>query len=277
LHYESAWNGEGKDVILPAFRLRTKEECGGFFMSRRAGVLTAVAGLFLAAGAAHAGTVGLNDWCYNFNGDFNALTGGVSCNGGTPGTAPSGWDGSLEPADNTLGSATFTLTGGQFVSFYGWYDINFESFGSFHNSAQAVGTLPGGWSYMLGDPLACNGCTFGDVFDAFAANTLNNSNSVSTPADAPAICCAVAMALSVSNLSGPFDFTFGTSTPLSPVGGFYLQQTNADTGDSLYLSITQDGGGGGGGPTVPEPSTFVAVGGAAALLAIRKWRANSAA
>jgi len=244
-------------------------------MSRKIALLAVLAGIFLAAGAAQAGTVGLNDWCFNFNGDFNPLTGGNACNGGTPGTPPSGWDATLEPSDNTLGSATFTLGGGQFVAFYGWYDINFESFGSFHNSAQAVGSLPAGWSYMLGDPLACNSCTFGDVFDAFAANTLNNSNSVSTPADAPSICCAVAMALSVSNLSGPFDFTFATTAPVSPVGGFYLRQTNADTGDSLYLSITQTGGG--GGPAVPEPSTFVMIGGAAALVAIRKWRSNSAA
>jgi hypothetical protein len=244
-------------------------------MSRRAGLLIVLAGLFLAAGAANAGTVGLNDWCFNFNGDFNALTGGVACNGGTPGTPPAGWDGTLESSgDNTLGSATFTLGAGQYVAFYGWYDINWESFGSFHNSAQAVGSLPGGWSYTLGDPQACNGCVFGDVFDAFAANTLNNTNSVSTPANAPSICCAVAMALSVSNLSGPFDFTFSATAPVSPVGGFYLQETNADTGDSLYLSITQGGGGGGG---VPEPSTFVMIGGAAALMAIRKWRARPAA
>jgi hypothetical protein len=225
--------------------------------------------LFLAAGAAQAGTVGLNDWCFNFNGDVNSAPGGVSCNAGTPGTPPSGFDATLEPGDNALGAATFTLSGGQFVAFYGWYDINFETYFSFHNSAQAVGSLPSGWSYMLGNGAA------GDVFNAFAANTLDNSNSVSTPAGAPDICCAVAMALSVSNLSGPFDFTFATTAPVSPVGGFYLQETNADSGDSLYLSITQTGGG--GGPTVPEPSTFVMIGGAAALLAIRKWRKNSAA
>lgn len=207
---------------------------------------------------AQAASVGLADWCVNLNGDTN-----TACNGGTPGTggvSPAGgsislasFDKTLEPGTNGLGSVTVTLSPGnnQFASFYGDYDIDFATWGAFNDSAKTVGALPANFTYELSDPNATN------IFSDFSTNahgTLANTNTVGTPGLA---CCDVAFALSVGSLNvgatgGTVTFTVGNTAPAS---GFYIQQTNEDTKDSIYLQANVNLGI--VVTTSPEPSSFM--------------------
>jgi hypothetical protein len=78
------------------------------------------------------------------------------------------------------------------------------------------------------------------------------------------VCCDVAWALGINGLdvlpggSGTVTFTIGDTAPCDPSSAscFYIQQTNTDTSNSIYLSadvtIVPPSVGG-----VPEPSTFV--------------------
>jgi hypothetical protein len=230
-------------------------------------------GLLLSANTAFAsnGGASLYDWCFNVNSDISA------CNdGGT--TSVSGFDNTLETVGtNSLGTASFLLGPGsnQFVSFYADYDIDFAQFGSFDDFASVHGSLPTGWSYMLADP---NDQT---LFGIFAANTLDNSNSVSTPSEPKFNCCDVASALSISGINvaagGEATVTFSVSS-FSPEVGFYLQQTNANTQNSIYISASvnvQNPE----GPVVPEPSTFMLGAGAVGIMLLtgkRLQRSRSA-
>lgn len=234
--------------------------------------------LIVGASAARAGTVGLYDWCFNNNGDTSTY-----CNGGS--SVPAGFDATLEPpgtdtGDNSLGSAAFPLTAGQFVSFYASYDVDFETYGSFQDEVTVVGSLPGGWSFFIDDPNVCSDegpglCGYSDLFDAFAANTLNNTNLVG-PGQAAVLpdtpCCDVGWDLSVP-VSTAETVTFTVSETV-PTTAFYIQETQINPvggpNDSIYLSASV-GPTGGGGPAVPEPSTLaLALGGGAMILAMRR-------
>jgi hypothetical protein len=222
-------------------------------------------GFILGGQAAQAGQVSLADWCVNVNGsvDASSVTDNPSnaCNGGT--NAPlasvntSLFDMSLEPASNNLGSVTVSLNPGlnQFVALYADYDIDFATFGSADDSAAPHGALPATWSYELDDPNVSN--LFGD----FAAASLQDTNNVGTPSGPPNECCDAAWALGIGNLnvlaggSGTVVFKIATTAPVS---GFYLQQTDSDTADSIFLSATVNIQNPVSG--TPEPATFVPAG-----------------
>jgi hypothetical protein len=206
--------------------------------------------------------VSLADWCVNVNGDSaTACNGGGS--GGASGTSSislASFDKTLEPGSNTLGTVTVSLGAGagQYVSFYADYDVDFATKGSFADTGAVVGSLPAGASYELDDPNSSN------IFSDFAANTLGNTNNVGTSALPPNECCDVAFALSFGNINvtstGTVTFAITTTAPTS---GFYIEQTNQYTGDSIFLQETTTLGpctvncnGGGGNTGTPEPSTF---------------------
>ena len=176
-----------------------------------------------AQAAFSASTTGLADWCFNLNGNIN------TCNGGT--MSPTGtFDTTLEPAANNLGSVSFAVAAGQYASAYMDYDLDFVKYGSFQDSGATHGALPGTDSYELADPNTSN------IFTDFAGNTLNNTNTVGTPSGPPTVCCDVSWALSYqASVAGTVTFTVSTTAPAS---GFYLQQTNFDVGDSIYLSAS---------------------------------------
>jgi uncharacterized protein (TIGR03382 family) len=227
-----------------------------------------------------ANTTGLFDWCVNLNGDINtacngAGSGGVSTNvdGGTINLVS--FDSNLEPATNGLGSVTISLgTGnGQSALFYADYDLDFATLGAFDDSGSTHGALPAGVSYEIDDPNASN------IFSDFAGNTLADTNNVGTASSDPAnLCCDVSFALGLGGLnvlpggSGTVTFTIGA---VAPASGFYIQQTNATVGDSIYLSAVANIQNPTGGST-PEPSTFaLAIGSLGlALLVARRRRAN---
>lgn len=223
-------------------------------------------GLILGGQAVYAGDVGLADWCLNVNGDIN-----VACNGGTGGTGGLGQGGTatdtvttvslanldltLEPGANTLGYATINFTGASnaYVALYADYDVSYATWGSFDDSASVHGTLPSGVSYQLGDP---NVDPMFSNFSGFnSGSALPNTNTVATPAgpDPGPNCCDVSTSLGLSGLNGTGTVTFTVSNS-APVGDgvFYLQQTNQDTGNSIYISVASSVEGSG----APEPSTF---------------------
>lgn len=238
--------------------------------------LIALIVLMVGAQPAKAGSVSLADWCVNFNGDTS-----TACNGGGGGGGGidlSFFDMTLEPGLNTLGTVTVTLGPGlgQFVAFYADYDVDFATYGSFDDYASTGGAQPLGWSYSVNDPGATDGTLpWGLVlFDQFYNNVLDNTNHQPAFSGPPTECCDVAFALSMGSIdvlaggSATATFVIGTTAPTS---GFYIQQTNADTNDSIYLQ----GGVVVNNPVsgVPEPSTLALglVGGC--LLAWRRLRA----
>ena len=158
----------------------------------------------------------------------------------------------------------------QYAGFYADYDLDYLSFGSFQDSGTTAGSLPAGVSYELDDPNA------GNIFTDFADGSLTNVDNVGTASNSPDVCCDVAFALAVSGLNVPSDgtgtVTFTVSTT-APASGFYIQQTNFDAGDSIYLSENVSISGTGGGASTPEPSTFVlALGGIGLGVAFKRWR-----
>jgi MYXO-CTERM domain-containing protein len=230
-----------------------------------------------------AGTTGLFDWCVNLNGDINTACngaggGGVSTNadGGTINLVS--FDSNLEPALNGLGSVSISLGvgNGQSALFYADYDLDFATLGAFDDTGTTVGALPAGVSYELDDPNVSN------IFNDFAGDTLANTNNVGSPAGPtclPIAACDVSFALGLDGLNvapggtGTVTFTIGT---VAPASGFYIQQTNATVGDSIYLSAVANIQNPTGGAT-PEPSTFaLAIGSLGLVLFLaRRRRANA--
>jgi hypothetical protein len=238
-----------------------------------------VLGLCIPASA----DVGLNDWCVNVNGDTN-----TACNGGTGGTGglgmggPSGlatinlggFDTTLEPSgSNKLGSIVVTLGAGnnQNAAVYMNYDLDYATTGDFQDYGSVNGSPGPEASYELNDPNVCSGagCSsdpslYGsDIFYDFSQNALSNANSVGTFVNSPpTVCCDVAWALGLSGINvaagGSDIITFTVST--SPPSGFYLQETNGQDADSIYLSVSEDliaPTGGGGPTTTPEPTGWL--------------------
>ena len=197
-----------------------------------------------------AATVSLADWCVNVNGNVAAACNGAGSGGS--GVSLAGFDSTLEPGSNSLGSVTVTLGAGnnQFVAFYADYDVDFAKYGSFADYATLNGVLPAGGSYEIDDPNTSN------IFSDFTNNALNNLNNVGTPSIPPGICCDVSFAIGVSGLNVPGGgetITFNV-TNTAPATGFYIQQTNEFTNDSIYLqefvfNVPQT--------TSPEPPTYV--------------------
>ena len=208
----------------------------------------------------------LNDWCVNVNGDTASLCNGAGSS--LSGVDASGFDKTLSPSANTLGSISVTLTAAGYASVYMDYDLDFATFGSFQDSGATHGALPAGVSYELDDPNTSN------IFSDFATSSLLNTNNVGTASGPLTPCCDVSWALGVQTTeAGTLKFTVSTVQP----AGFYLQQTNFDVGDSIYLSesFTPNGGGTTGGTTggtVPEPSSWGLLGTSVVVLALNGLR-----
>jgi hypothetical protein len=224
----------------------------------------------------------LVNWCVNHNGSVGPGNQQPvnSCNGGVLPADPSvniaAFDTTLRPAPNTLGSITVTFgTGSQYIAVYMNYDVDFGVFGSFDDNGFVIGVPTAGVSYELDDPNTSS------IFNNFAAGALTNVNntvSCGGPSSVALLAvsgCDVSWALAQSLLVDPSLFSGGSITftvsGTPPASGFYLQQRNADSGSSIYLSesfrLTPLA------PTaVPEPQTLMLLLTGLPALALRRRR-----
>lgn len=236
--------------------------------------------------------VSLADWCVNLNGNINVCNGGTNP-GGMPGVNVSAFDATLEPGVNSVattpGSITISLgTGLQYAAVYMDYDVDYATTtggcpslgcGSFTDVGSTVGSPSATQSYELADPNLSN------IFSDFSGNSLTSSNSVSAAAcavNAPQFCdvsWALAESLNVNSALYSGAVVTFTVSSTAPTSGFYLQQTNGITGNSIYMSdvvsltpVT------GPPPPVPEPASVLLL--ATVVLAVltlyRRSSANAA-
>jgi hypothetical protein len=203
--------------------------------------------LLLVPAFASAGVWELGDWSAYIDGStFNPP--------GLPTTVnSSGFD-----FTTGLGSLVFNFsTAGTHnvgVYLYPFYNGGFgDTSGAF---GSVNGSVPLDITYQLGWPGVPDGGGF-TVFDYFAANSLNGSNTVGTYVAPPTACCSVVLAeiFSFTNKTG--NVTFTTSTT-APTGGFYLQVTDHDSTNSYYL--TQTSALTPISSSVPEPGTLLLLG-----------------
>jgi len=196
------------------------------------------------------------DWSVNIDGTtFNppALPGSVNAAGFDFGT----------------GLGTMTLTFGPGTHFAGIYlYIYFDSgYGDLSNGyGGTAGSAPPGVTYQLADP------NLGVLWTNFSSNTLDGSNSVATYSAPPASCCEVGWGLIdtfdvASGLSGTLSFTVSQA---QPVTGFYLFNTDNDTGESDYLTVSFFSG-----TTIPEPGTWLLVVSGAGLVLLGRRRKSA--
>jgi hypothetical protein len=220
-------------------------------------------------------TTSLNDWCFSVNGDIS------SCNGsGLSNSAVnlSVFDTTLNP--NSLGTAVITLGPGsdQYVSFYADYDIDYSDYLSYNDNAATTNSLSSGQTFSIGDPNTYNGVTAPSgytLFDAFANNTLDNSNTAGTPNSGTPQCCDIAFAIGFSGIDvsggGSAVVTFNVSLT-APASGFYITQSSNDLAQpSIYVYGEVDQT-----TATPEPSTFLLMAGALAIVGILARRRRTA-
>lgn len=190
-------------------------------------------------------------------GDWSAIIDGTTYN---PPGLPASVNSSGFDFTTGLGSLIFHFdTAGPHyagVYLYPYYDSGL-GFGDVSDAYVTVSgvALPPGLSYQAGWPGVPDGSGF-TVFDYFAANSLNGSNTVGAYVAPPSACCSVAMAEIYSfTLDATHNGTVTFTVTDPPPSGFYLQETDHDSTNSIYL--TQSFAQTPKGPTVPEPGTLV--------------------
>jgi len=195
--------------------------------------------------AAIAGTLPLYEWTLNIDGTVSDYF--------SPGVLPSGITASVGISTQTtgLGNVAVNISGAGAHSVIAFFDHEIdELLNTYFNEYGATsGSVPGGLSWEIDEP----GYTFGDIFGHVTAGLLDNSNGV--PAASPD---DVSMALGWNFVLGggetaQITFLLGAMAPTS--GGFYLRQTDPDSGKSIFfnsgLEIRSING------TTPEPSSCV--------------------
>lgn len=139
-----------------------------------------------------------------------------------------------------------------------------EAVNTFFNELGSVSGAPSaGQSWEIDEPGFSS--SPGDIYDNFLVDSLDNSVGKSKEDD-------VSMALGWSFVLAPGDTaTLGfLISDTAPNGGFYLKQTDPDSGEALYFSSYLDVS---GGPViVPEGQSIVAGGILALLAAGGVWR-----
>jgi hypothetical protein len=182
----------------------------------------------------------------------------------TGGTQPAGFG-----ADPFTGLGTILLqvtgAGSHAVSAFWDLDLYDELAGSglFDDEGSAVGAAPAGLSWEVDEP----GYAFGDIYDHFTAQTLDNT-AYAGPED-------ISTALSwdfVLNAGETAYLAFVASTVI-PSSGFYLLHTDPITQQQVafYSSLDIEGG----QAPIPEPGTLLLFG-TGALAGIRRLRRRAA-
>lgn len=199
--------------------------------------LTLCAATVVALSLPASADVGLADWCVDLNGDVNTVCNGGTSPGGTAAVNMSAFDETLEPGSNSLGSITVNLgTGTQAVGVYMDYDVDNTTLGPAQDSGATVGSPSATQSWDIDTPP-------NPYFELTSPNTpLSDTNTAGTFSTSPTPCCDVSWDLQEILNVDPALYSgatvkFTVST-VAPASGFYLSQTNGDTGDTVYLSDT---------------------------------------
>ncbi len=166
-----------------------------------------------------------------------------------------------------LGWSEITVTGAGDHSFAAFFDYEIdESVNTFFNEyGVAHGVAAAGQSWEIDEP----GYVFGDIYNNFVAGTLDGTNGV--PSTAPDD-VSMALGWNFSLAAGETATITLLLADVAPLLGFYLEQVDPDSGESVFFSsrLTIAGG----GTPVPEPSTMCLVAlGLASLLGMRTRRA----
>ena len=113
-------------------------------------------------------------------------------------------------------------------------------------SRTASGTAAAGQSWEIDEP----GYSFGDIFSNLLGSTLDNGNGVPAGSEDDV---SMAMGWDFSLLDGETAVIQFLISNSAPVSGFYLTQTDPDSGASIYFSSSLNVG----GTVIPEPSQFL--------------------
>lgn len=231
-----------------------------------------VAVTLLIAPMAFAGTYTLSDWCFY----VNSLDINQSCNSGSglanvPVAAPGVTDLLHLQADNT-GTLTVTLAPGTY-NVFAIFNYNIDGSG-LNEYARTFGQLSVGQVYSVNNEGSTS--TAGSLFNQGAGGSFDNTNHLATCTGSA--CPDAAAGLGYTNVNvpagstGTIIFTAGGTPPPS---GFYVQQTNNSTGNSINLSsnIQIDGGLSAQVQAAPEPGAMgLMAGGLGAILFVLRRR-----
>ena len=204
--------------------------------------------LFLFSSTASA-TIGLYDWGFNIDGTTHCNFGLCDFDGVVaPGGLPASIDASLFDFGTGLGTVSVMLggAGARNVAFFVDHEIDEFDNTYFNENGIATGAPAAGQTWEIDEP----GYVFGDIFDNFLVNALDNTSGVS-PGSEDDVSMALGWDFSlVAGDTAKVSFTLSDTTV---PGGFYLTQTDPDSALSLYfssaLSINST--------VIPEPSYMI--------------------
>jgi hypothetical protein len=240
-----------------------------------------IALVLLIAPTAFAGTYSLNDWCFY----VNSLDVNRSCNNGSgvdnfsPPITPGTFDYVHLGDNNTLGTTTVTLGAGNY-NVFAIFNYDLTAGGGLDEYATVLGSLAIGQVYSV-DAQGASGSTPGNLYTQFAGGTLDNVNYV--PACSGSDCPDVSVALGYTNLEVPDGSTATVTFIVSdtpPSSGFYIQQGQNGSGDTINFSSTVDFGSSGdsfsASVSTPEPGTVIMMAGGFGLMLLGLRRRKKA-
>lgn len=217
----------------------------GGTMKKASIILMAILMVGLVSAPGTAATVELYEVATNVNGNvLDSLL-------GEDVSSTTGFDFTSFNLSTGLGTIKATYNGAgaqQYVALFLDHEISQGQNTFFNEFGTTTGAPAAGQSWEIDEP----GFSFGDIFTNFFTGALDNTNGVpsGTPDD-------VSMAMA-------WNFYLATTqtatiqffvSDIAPTSGFYLAQTDPDSGASIYLGSTLDIKD--SGTQVPEPSTLM--------------------